>query len=104
MLLAEWESIGATEPFPMEAADILLRHINATASEAVVKSEVGMGASDACDGFSGTSLEQPPQRYARKFPLKKCFRCVLEAAPTGAAGACPGNTRPNSAFLPKGPT
>jgi hypothetical protein len=32
-LLAEWENIGATEPFPMAAAEILLRYMNCTASE-----------------------------------------------------------------------
>ncbi len=68
MLLVEWENLGSTEPFPMEAADILLRVINSKASDADL-CVAGACFCGACLGVATTSMKLPrlpPRRYKRK--------------------------------------
>ncbi len=90
MLLAEWENIGATEPFPMAAADLLLRYMNCTASEDG-EYEAGISMRCECDGVAAASLEKPPQRYTRKAAGKRLasIRLMLEVVPSGTAWADP---------------
>ncbi len=68
-LLVEWEKMGSTEPFPVEAADMLLRAINSKASDAAL-CIAGACICGACVSVPTTSLKlprlPPPRRYKRK--------------------------------------
>jgi hypothetical protein len=103
MLLAEWEALGTTEPFPMAAAGILLGHMNGNAAGA---GTYVAGISVCCenDTIPLAGLEHPPQRYKRKNPLKRFVSCssMLEAEPLGAGTDCV-DYQPNVSTLPSGP-
>ncbi len=106
MLIAEWEKLGSTEPFPMAAAGMMLNRLNRTATNAQV---VGACTCPVCAAAAATILErrrQPPQRYVRKGPgYKMAFsKPMIETEPMGADGMDTGNAKTNTLHQPKGPT
>ena len=105
MLLAEWETIGSTEPFPMAAAGILLSHLNRATSDDVIL-DTGVSIGCMCNGLAATSMENPPQRYVRKGARNRLTSSMstLDTEPLGAAGKDPVNTESNIANPPQGPT
>jgi hypothetical protein len=105
MLLAEWETIGSTEPFPMAAAGILLTHFNRATSDDVIF-DTGVRIGCMCNGLAATSMENPPQRYVRKGAWNRLTLSMstLDTEPLGAAGKDAVNAEPNIANPPQGPT
>jgi hypothetical protein len=103
MLLAEWEALGTTEPFPMAAAGILLSYMNRTAADA---GTCAAGGCNCCEvaANAATNLEHPPQRFSRRnaaIGLESCG-AKLEPEPLGA-GTDSGGDQPITPISPKGP-
>ncbi len=97
MLLADWDNIGTVEPFPVEAADLLLSYMNHTVSDERTNESV------ACLLECASTME-PPQRYTRRGFGKKqsLWSPMLETEPMGAAETDPENVYSNMDY-PSGP-
>ncbi len=104
MLLAEWETFGSTEPFPMAAAGVLLRHMNRSAPDDRVHASE-MSVSCVNGGVLSTRFEPPPQRYTRKSAMRglALSRSLVEPEPLGAAGTDPGDAQSCTSLPPRGP-
>ncbi len=109
MLMAEWETLSSTEPFPMAAAGMLLNTLNRASTNASAEAQfVGICTCRMCAAAAETNLgrlRQPPQRYMRKGPGNKMAlsKPMLETEPMGADGMDTGNAKNNSPHQPKGP-